>query len=248
MNVKLIITVTLCVLSLLSFSQNNKTDVVYLIDGSIIRGTIVEYFIEDYVIIETTNSKIYKFPAQDIKNVNADISQPFAIKGGYFNNTSFGVLIGENNYNNPLVNFTFNMINGYQINNHLQTGIGIGVDVIYQQLFFPVFFDFKYHMRESSFSPFIGAFGGYSFQTEKDEEKPRYWDYYYSQNEIKSGHMYGIEIGIRNYTKENLGYTLSIGYRFQYLSAKYQDWSYNVEVLEEHYLNRFKLTIGIIFN
>jgi len=138
------------------------------------------------------------------------------------------------------------MVNGYQINKHWQTGLGLGMDVIYSSLLFPVYFDTKYFFRKKEISPFIGGFVGYSFQTKKDDD-PVY-DYYYNQNEIKTGRMYGFEVGIRNYTKDNFGYTFSIGYRFQYLSTTYEDWFYNTEVLEEHFLNRFKFNIGIMFN
>lgn len=247
MKLRLITSIILTFLFFSSFSQNKLVDVVYLNDGSIIKGSIIEYFVNDHVIIESINGKVYRFNASEIKNVNADVSEKYFLSTGFYNNTTFGVLIGENNYNNPLVNFTFNMVNGYQLNNKIQTGIGIGMDVIYQQMLFPVSFDLKYYLRKSSFSPFVGAFIGYSFQTKKDENDTETWNYY-NLNEIKSGRMYGAEIGIRNYTKEDVGYTLSIGYRFQYLSTKYQDWRYNTEVTEEHYLNRFKLTLGIIFN
>lgn len=247
MKLKLVAAFIFTFLFLASFSQNKLVDVVYLNDGSIIKGSLIEYFVNDHVIIESLNGKVYRYEASEINNVNADVSERHFLSTGFFNNTTFGVLLGENNYNNPLVNFTFNMVNGYQLNNKIQIGIGIGMDVIYQQLLFPVSFDFKYYLRKSSFSPFAGAFAGYSFQTKNDENDPDIWNYY-NLNDIKSGRMYGAEIGIRNYTKENVGYTLSIGYRFQYLSTKYQDWRYNTEVNEEHYLNRFKLTLGIIFN
>ena len=96
--------------------------------------------ISDYVIIESLNGKVHRFGGEEIKTVNADISQHHSFKkSGYINNTSFGVLLGENNYNNPLVNFTFSMVNGYQFNKHWQAGVGIGMDVIYRSLLFPVF-------------------------------------------------------------------------------------------------------------
>ena len=229
------------------FSQNAK-ETVFLKDGSIIKGTILVYLVNDHVTIESTEGKTYTFSASEIKDIETSLPvSTTSIKSGYFNNTSFGVLIGEANYGNSLVNFTFNTINGYQFNNRLQGGLGLGLDIIYSEVILPVFFDFRYYLRKSSFSPFVGGFYGYSFQSKEKETNTYYYDYY-NNNNLKTGRMYGLEVGIRNYTKENLGFTLSVGYRFQYLSTTYKDWSYNIDVLEEHFLNRFKLTMGVIFN
>jgi len=228
-------------------AQSNKTDIVILKDGSIIRGHIIEYFVNQNVRIVTRENKIYNFSAMEIYKVKPFIEEaPSFPQKGYFNNTSFGVLIGEANYNSSLVNFSFNTINGYQINPNIQAGIGLGMDVIYQRLLFPVFVDVRYYFKKSEFSPYISAYIGKSY-TAKPEKQDDYWSYY-NNHELNSGRMYGIEMGIRNYTKNNVGYTLAFGYRFQYLSANYRDGYYITEVFEEHYLNRFKLTLGVIFN
>ena len=249
MKFRFIITIIFFLFASTTFSQEKTVDVVYLNNGSIIKGSIIEYFVDDYILIESASGSIHRFTANEIKNVNADVTKQISLKNnGFYNNTSFGVLLGENNFNNPLVNFTFSMVNGYQINKHWQAGLGLGMDVIYKSLLFPVFFDTKFYLRKSAISPFLGMFIGYSYQTKNDNESDSYDYYYYRQEEIKSGRMYGVELGIRNYTKENIGYTFSVGYRFQYLSTTYDDWQYNVEILEEHYLNRFKFTLGILFN
>ncbi|NOZ46929.1 MAG: hypothetical protein GXO79_09130 [Chlorobi bacterium] len=252
MKLKILITAILLFSVTYFFAQENS-DIVYLNNGSMIKGNIIEYFANDHITIKTEENKTYNFPASDIKQINSSNIEKERKDTWFFNNTSLGVLIGKSNDYNSMTNFTFNMVNGYQFNNNLQVGLGLGFDVINRNIYLPFYADMKYFVRSSSLSPYVGISGGYSLQTTKSERSNIiYYDYYQNYNtEAKNsnGLMAGFEFGIRNYTKSDFGYLVSAGYRFQYLTSTYNDWQYpNVEVLEQHYIHRFKLTVGILFN
>jgi len=89
-------------------------------------------------------------------------------------------------------------------------------------------------------------------QETTESNYPLYYDYYpfnSSEKDLGGGFTGGLELGIQNYTKSNFGYVVSIGYRYQYLHESYGYYGYpDVETKDEHYLNRFKLSVGIMFN
>ena len=74
MKLKFISSIFILFLCFTTLAQNKMVDVVYLKDGSIIKGSIIEYFVNDYVIIESLNGKVYRYKAAEIANVNASRS------------------------------------------------------------------------------------------------------------------------------------------------------------------------------
>jgi hypothetical protein len=67
--------------------------------------------------------------------------------------------------------------------------------------------------------------------------------------------MCGVQTGIRNYTKSNLGWTLSMGYRYQQMQATYpwNDWNSEpgilpAPILERTKMHRIELRFGLLFH
>ncbi len=236
----------LTIIILISFStaygQNKKTDVVFLKDGSIIRGSIIEYITNKHVKIETSDNTIWVFKHNEIDKINFNeaktSNKSSALKSGYFNFTDMGVLIGSG-INERQAPFSIMMVNGYRFNQQISTGIGTGIE-FFSTPVIPVFIDTRYDFYQSSLSPFIFLKGGYSFQTGKDY-------YYYETNSTQGGAMFGAGIGIRVSLGENAQFVASLGYRYQKLKySYYEEWSEdNINISEKY--NRLAIRLGFVF-
>jgi hypothetical protein len=120
-------------------AQSNMEDVVYLKNGGVTRGTILEMIPDSTVKIQTADKNIFVYKFRDIEKIVKEAvviqapvySQPVVTytrppkpvfkESGFHNITKFGPL-GFSNY-------TVNMINGYQFNPYLLLGLGVGLDV-----------------------------------------------------------------------------------------------------------------------
>lgn len=172
----------------------------------------------------------------------------------YVNITEMGFLAGPM-YNSQPAPFTVMNINGVEINNQLTTGIGVGFEFI-NETTLPVFADVRYFFRDSKFSPYVALQAGYSIplSSETDIYPPYYYydylssfypyPYYNYQYKSAGGVMINPSVGFKNMFNENLGFTFSLGYRYQQLN--YNSTENDDNVLME--LNRLSIKLGFIFN
>jgi hypothetical protein len=241
-----------------SFGQQGQ-DVVYLKDGSVIKGTVSEYIAGDHVRIQNIEGKVYEFQASEIKNVvmagstkAIHIRQPYTPKKfGYINNTTFGLMMGNAGYG-AAINPSFQTINSLTFCTKYQGGLGIGMDFMNDGVFSPVFADFRYHFLDGEVSPYVAVGGGYAVPLMDSRIRYGFYPQYYSKS--NGGPMSYVQLGLRNLVKPHLGYSLSLGYRFQYLTSDYDRYFWNsgeesfVRVHEKLTMHRVDVRIGILFN
>ncbi|MFC2117900.1 hypothetical protein ACFLSY_04580 [Bacteroidota bacterium] len=240
---KILYTFILVIVCSAAFSQNNNTDIVYLKDGSIIRGNIIEYITDGHVKIETIDNNIWVFKHNKIdkvvfKTLNKN-KGTFIQKTGYYNLTDMGVLIGTGN-NEKTAPFSINMINAYRFSPHFSAGLGAGVE-FFSTPVIPLFIDARYEFYDGEFSPFVYLNGGYSFQVGENYD-------YYTDTNSKGGLMAGSGIGIRISLNNKSHLVVSMGYRFQQLTySYYEEWTDDtIDRFEK--LSRFAIRIGFMFN
>jgi hypothetical protein len=232
-----------------------QNDVLLLKDGSIIRGTITEYLAKDHIRIKTEEGKFYEYPDSEIKKISFKGEKSvFSLKEkGYYNVASFGLLMGINQWGGIAGQPSLQVVQGYQFKGRMNAGIGTGLEVVRGDVTLPVFGEYRYHLKKEGFSPFVAANAGYSFLL----TGRNYYNYYSGEgNNSKGGVMGGMQFGIRNYTRQNLGWTFSMGYRFQQLRRSYDYEIYNfmadtysfVPVVERTSMHRLELRFGILFN
>jgi len=240
------IAVTLLFLTVLS--NINAQDRVDLKDGSTIYGVIKEYIQGDHIKLVSTSAVLIELNFDEINRIKI-AKKIVAMKAkGYFNATSLGVMVGTDEWGDPNINFSSSIINGYRFNRHLQLGLGIGMDGLKGSLYYPAFIDTRYNFRKGNFTPFIGLQAGitfHDFDTGLPEIDPNVW--WNQSRELDGGKMGGLYLGIRNMTRGDFGYTMSIGYRFQELQEYYTDWEFNQPIKETTYLNRVDFKLGITF-
>lgn len=232
-----------------------QSDVLHLKDGSVIRGTISEYIAKDHIRIKTDEGKYYEYPDSDIKKVDfKGAKSVFSQKEkGYYNVTSLGVLFGLSQYGDIHAQPSLQVVQGYQFKGRMNVGIGTGLELVRNQPSVPVFGEFRYHLKKEGVSPFVAANAGYGFLLGSGRN-----GYYYPGSEYKSqgGLLGGVQFGIRNYTRRDLGWTFSIGYRHQQMRTTYSydienpltDVFVSVPVLERTQMHRIGIRFGMLFN
>ena len=151
-----------------SFAQSNYQDVVYLKNGSIIRGMIIEQVPNRSIKIETADRSVFVYQMEEIEKLTKEASQG---KGGNASGSSSGYRgIVETGYQFGVGDYgmsrlKLNVINGYQFNPYFSMGLGVGLRYYTEdeQALIPLFADFRVHFMDKKVSPYFSLGAGYSF-------------------------------------------------------------------------------------
>ena len=131
-------------------AQTNKQEVVYLKNGGIIRGTILEYIPNQKLIIKSDANNTYTFDATEIDRIEQEAAptkrRDVSIKqSGYYNVTQVGIALGKTDieWQQDPLNATLRTINGYQFSPRLAVGLGVGLDWYPEYRTYPIFVDVR---------------------------------------------------------------------------------------------------------
>lgn len=209
---KKIITLIFYLLTINAFAQKINNDVLYLKNGSIYRGKIIEKN-QQIVKLETCEKNIYAVQMTDIQEIKSEETlKKSAIsykEKGYIHYTELGPLAGSNRASNGVTTsaFSFQTVNGYKFNQYLFTGIGIGADLYAVQTFVPIVLSVRGDFtKKGDKIPFYFLDGGYSLNaTSNDVDGIKY----------KGGNTLAVGLGLKILFNENTGFVIGAGYRFQ---------------------------------
>ena len=209
MKLQLLSFIFILLLSLPSFAQK-KEDVVYLLNGWIIRGKIISKE-QDKISIQSVDRNLYVFTSKEIKQITEEEIPPvFNIKQkGFGHFTELGPLASQNtgelNVNTSA--FSFQTINGYKFNQYVFTGVGAGIDLYATQTFFPVIATLRGDFRKGKqFVPFYFTDFGYGFNGTKNT---------ITGVSYEGGTVFAAGLGLKIGLSNNAGVMISIGYRDQ---------------------------------
>jgi len=113
----------------------------------------------------------------------------------------------------------------------------------------PLFFSTTYEFKEGRTTPFISGQIGRSVNLGYEERNE-----FYNNNQFKGGTLAGLNLGIKHNFSSQLGFILNAGYRYYNLKGSYEQGFWNGFEWQTHsvtsdlYLNRFNLSMGLIFN
>jgi hypothetical protein len=240
---KILFFVVLCVIFMTEklYSQN-KEDVLYLSNGSILRGKFIENVRGDHVTIEIVGRNTLVIPDSVIKIILVDQNVP--TKDRENKASPVEMTAGPGFYGGSTNSGGFTFITSYSFPFRLSTGIGLGIEWFnHQQI--PFFADFRYSFLKGSWSPYAYAQGGYAVPLTKNPEG----DF----NEYYGGVLAGIGAGMRfNFSKHN-AIIFSLGYRYQKtktVAGSYPWYSsypqYETIIYDE--FNRLTFSFGFVFN
>jgi hypothetical protein len=218
---KILTVLMLLMLSTMIHAQSNLQDVIYLKDGSIVRGTIIEQIPAISVNIETVDhsvmvikmDKIEKIVKEPPSTLNAVPKGNSGLKRGYLGmiNIGYGIRVGQDSKGTDFAKFDF--VNGYQFNPYLYTGFGTGLRYYFDNgqnsLVIPMFVDIRGHFSDYFIAPYIAIGLGYSL-----EATPQFQGL---------GFMINPSIGATFKTGKYVALNFGIGYVLQ----MYQDGSVN---------------------
>lgn len=223
------------------FAQNTE-DVVYLKNGSIIRGKIIEHGDSNFIKIETDCNNIWVFKFEEIEKVEIgqkiEIYKKYDTKSkGFIHITQFGLTSTDIEFNG-----CYHMQNGYLFKPGISVSLGIGLENI-KFVSVPVYLDISYVPLKSNNSPFFYLKGGYSFAIEKAP------DYYYYSDDTKyiGGYLIEVGTGLKGYISDNAALVISFGYRYMKLKTELGETWYGGQRILIDIINRLYIGIGFQF-
>ncbi len=157
--------------------MNQETeDVIYLKDGSILRGTLLEEGRDDQLKIELMGGSVFVIHPSEIDSVTLEPAKfirksfkenkkllPITFREkGIYHIFDLGFGFGEGRYGEGF-NANLSYILEYHVNQYLNTGIGIGIDSYYDGSLFPLFLDVRGDVVQKKISPYYQASVGWAF-------------------------------------------------------------------------------------
>ncbi|MEX0608574.1 MAG: hypothetical protein WEA79_06160 [Balneolaceae bacterium] len=197
------------------FAQADMEDVIYLKNGGILRGEIIEMTENISLQIETAGRNVIVVKMEDVEEIKKE-EKPlprYYKKSGYVNFTGLDYLTGDENSSV----LRFQMVNGYQFTSGLSAGIGIGFITYNDPLnAISLFLDLRYKLLEANTTPFIYFKSGYNFALSPNENYPI--------EEYSGGYLLNPGIGIQFDNSEGFGWYFSAGYNVDNLNYEERDW------------------------
>jgi hypothetical protein len=171
---KFLILILFVLTATIVFAQSNYQDVVYLKNGSIIHGVIIEQVPNKSIKIETADGNIFVYQIDEIEKLTKEPTkndgENTGLEQGYKGIVEVGYQIGIGDYG--MDRLKLNIINGYQINPYFSLGIGTGLRYYFSSEvpLIPLFADFRANFINGKISPYLSLGIGYSFNAKNSFE------------------------------------------------------------------------------
>lgn len=182
----------------LSAQKMPFTEVIYLKNGSIIRGTILEIVPNTSYKIQTSDGSAFVFEEKDILK----IAREFPVKTAKSNGLNKINTTMEAGYGAKSGMYGLNVINvnaliNYQLKEHVSIGGGIGMRRFDEAeiTMIPIFVDGKISMPNKDISPYLGLAVGYSLNVSNGIEN----------SGVLVNPQLGIQFNLNNGIKLNVG-------------------------------------------
>jgi hypothetical protein len=196
-------------------AQRGQEDVLYLKNGSILRGKITELN-ADTISIEILGGSVFVFPSSEARGISREKKPVRYKESGYLFVLETGLLAGRspgnnlNRANTGINSFTLQCVNGHEFKPELALGIGTGIDSYQNFTTFPVYLRLSGSLSQISkkFSPMYILDGGYGFYS-------RFFNSGSSNNTGYGGLMLNPAAGVRIRLSNRSSFILNAGYRFQ---------------------------------
>ena len=206
-----------------ALAQTTYEDVVYLKNGSVIHGMIIEQVPNRSIKIQTTDRNVFVYNMDEVEKItkeavlNSDRGQGQAgatgsfKEKGYLNITEVSLGVGLGQASEDL-SYGIQTVNGVLINPNFSLGLGIGVDKYKFATFVPIFADIRAYFLRSDVTPyFVGAIG-YSLSFDSGS---------------KGGLFVNPSLGVRFTVSPKAALDFSLGYRLQQSTYEFSSFGYS---------------------
>ena len=235
--------ITLTFIALPINAQKIK-DALYLKNGSIIYGKLLEISDSKYRI-QTSDGSLFIYSTDEVEKL---IKESPGFDGRKTSGTGFaleaGVLIGTQ-VSNYVAPFSFNMILNFTSDTKNLVGIGTGVEFL-GSAFTPFYLEYKRLFSDKKTTPFIFFRGGALVHLGGDNESDYdpYHNYNYEKN-YKGGASLTFGTGI-SWAREDSETYLSFAYRYARTSYKERNYNDIIYTYKNNY-NRLEVKFGFKF-
>lgn len=228
------------------FAQDNsQLSVVYLHDGSMIKGQVVEdHSLEQVKVIIIGGTELL-IPLRSVKsivrskeNIALLRSGRYVQTKGFYQMISGGTLTGWEDEDRDLIEWGASLFHynaGYQFNRFLSVGGGFGID-IYDKEYLPVYADFRGYVIDAAVSPYYAFQAGYAFPTDL-------FNTFSDNTAQKGGAMLHPSVGLRFASFRKAKFIMEAGYKFQY-HRRHNEWNNSTDKI---IYKRLALKLGVLF-
>jgi hypothetical protein len=225
------------------FQLSSQTrDVLYLKNGSIIYGSLIEITDNQYKI-RTSDKSIFVFKADEVeKYVKSANGFQGRKQSGFGMALESGFLMGAPDTEHPMP-FSFNCLLNYTLSSTNVFGFGTGVEFI-SEPYVPVFLEYKRLIFNRKTAPFLFIRGGSLIHAKNDDTGSLTYQYD-PINKYKNGVSLSVGTGI-SWCYEYSETYLSFAYR--YATTSYvQSVRGDAPVTFKNYYNRLEIKFGFKF-
>jgi len=242
---------TLLLLFLFSFfafkvGAQRLEDVVYLSDGSVIRGIIVSDSSSVKIMIMNHSGDIWAFDPEEVDSINHEKKYEYKAlifnqKGAEFKiDAEFLLRSGSNAIGKSIIP-GIGMGFGIRFNQFFSAGAETGMQ-FYEWMEIPFSASFRARLTDRALSPVALIKAGYTIPAEKRAD-----DYNYSY-ESKGGLHCSLGIGLEKIISENTSLLFSFSYYYQQLNyhlTPLHQWVQERDRKESY--SRFRINVGYVF-
>ncbi|MCW5906566.1 MAG: hypothetical protein KIS94_01820 [Chitinophagales bacterium] len=250
----------------MAFAQSEIEDVVYLKNGSVIRGKITEQKFGESLKIELLGGSVFVFRESEIDSIKKEnirkaklnrLKTDYYRKDRGFQNISqvgiiYGVALKNNDnytdyyYNNNRddIGISIHTINGYRFWSYLFVGAGVGIDrfISYRQTFSPFYVRVASEFLKRKVTPFVFVDAGYAVMWKQPSND-------YQTFRSKGGAYTSAGGGIRIFTRSRASVMLSAAYRMNMSETKwwYTQWNEGTYYTIKRTYQRMVASVGVTF-
>ncbi|MEZ4827221.1 MAG: hypothetical protein R3C61_13230 [Bacteroidia bacterium] len=204
-----------------------EEDVIYLKNGSVIRGQIAEQKIGEYVTIDLVGETTMTFQTSEIEKITREpakysyiklklrnIYRPISYRqNGLYGMLSFGLGFSEGRWG-PEGYPTLQLRGGYHFHRLLNVGLGTGLDVYSRGSVTPIYLDVHGEIVEKRIAPHYFVNVGYGNGTFPG----------WNTRVFTGGLMGHAGLGLKLNTRSRNEWFFTIGYKFQHTYMEFEDW------------------------
>ena len=233
-----------------TLAQEKKFEIIYLKDGSVLKGNITEQVANDYLILELRNGqKITVFSEEVLKiKYNQKAAKYYKKENGFFHQATIGSSWkGSERFGGNQPYFYAETIHGYQFNHALRLGLGAGWDYHPDFHIVPVFVSVGGEIGKLRIVPTYFANAGYGMAWERHNSDVNEEDIY---EEVKGGLMLHFGGGLKiKLSKTAL--IFNVGYKIQNVTTErsFFDWQGRISSINDtdRKFNRLTIAVGLVF-
>lgn len=126
------------------------TDVVYLVNGSIIHGSLFPAKDSNHIALRTENNDVWVFSRSEVMKTDREKTVFPVGKHGWYNTTNLGMFFGDDK------GYQLETIVGYRFYSRYYAGLGVALDD-YSYRVIPVYVNLQADLRKRKTTPFAFA-------------------------------------------------------------------------------------------